>query len=94
VLPKLDFAKGIPADCRTLVAVPVRIAPCLPKSWGGYEAELAGREGSLVIRVRDPDRLGSGAVELVVDGVREETGEAPRAAGGTPLVEATLRAAP
>ena len=44
------------------------VAPCLPPGWDGYEAWLRGAAGSLHVRVRDPDGLGAGRVELRVNG--------------------------
>ena len=44
------------------------ISPCLPKGWDSYEAEVTGPTGKLIIRVTDPDRVGTGSVELAVDG--------------------------
>jgi len=46
----------------------VRIAPRLPRNWGGAEVRVKGPDGILIITIEDPDRIGSGRVELVVDG--------------------------
>jgi cyclic beta-1,2-glucan synthetase len=46
----------------------VRISPCLPRDWGSLEARIAGPNGVLVIRIEDPDQLGTGRVKLTVDG--------------------------
>jgi cyclic beta-1,2-glucan synthetase len=46
----------------------VRISPRLPKNWGGVEVQIKGPDGMLLIAIEDPDRLGSGHVELAVDG--------------------------
>ena len=46
----------------------VRIAPCLPTSWGGATARINGPDGVLIITIEDPERLGTGHVELRVDG--------------------------
>ena len=48
------------------------IDPCLPKDWGSFEAEVRGPAGTLLIRVDDPDRLGSGDAEVTVDGLPPE----------------------
>jgi cyclic beta-1,2-glucan synthetase len=45
----------------------VRISPCLPIDWGGAEVRVSGPNGVLVIRIEDPDHLGTGIVELTVD---------------------------
>jgi len=44
------------------------IAPCLPAGWRGYEARLRGGKGDIIVRLTDPDRLGSGRVEIKVNG--------------------------
>lgn len=46
----------------------MRISPCLPKAWRGFEARIAHPGGALLIRVEDPDGLGSGGVTITVDG--------------------------
>lgn len=46
------------------------IDPCLPKDWGLFEAEIRGANGTLVIRVEDPEKIGRGHVEMMVDGIR------------------------
>jgi cyclic beta-1,2-glucan synthetase len=53
-----------------LVRGELRISPCLPKTWKGFEARIARPAGSLVIRVEDPDGLGAGDVTITVDGER------------------------
>ena len=44
------------------------IDPCLPSHWESFEAELRRDNGSLLIRVENPERLQKGAVEMTVDG--------------------------
>ncbi|TIO77185.1 glucoamylase family protein [Mesorhizobium sp.] len=46
------------------------IDPCLPKDWGLFEAEIRGANGSLMVRVEDPEGIGKGHVEMTVDGIR------------------------
>ncbi|WP_157672210.1 GH36-type glycosyl hydrolase domain-containing protein [Chelatococcus sp. GW1] len=46
----------------------VRIAPRLPRSWGGAEVRVKGPDGTLVVTIEDPDRIGGGRVELAVEG--------------------------
>jgi cyclic beta-1,2-glucan synthetase len=53
-----------------LVGGELRISPCLPKAWIGFEARIARPAGSLFIRVEDPDGLGAGDVTITVDGER------------------------
>jgi cyclic beta-1,2-glucan synthetase len=51
-----------------LVEGNLRISPCLPKEWKGFEARIARPAGDLVISVEDPDGLGSGRVTITVNG--------------------------
>ena len=44
------------------------VDPCIPQSWGGYSAELQSPTGAISVRVEDPEGLGCGSVELMVDG--------------------------
>ena len=46
----------------------VRIAPRIPKKWGSAEVRINGPDGILIITIEDPERIGSGRVELAVDG--------------------------
>jgi cyclic beta-1,2-glucan synthetase len=72
----------------------VRICPCLPRDWGGAEARIAGLDGTLLIRIEDPDRLGSGRVELTVDGHPAEGDRVTFPSGGAERrINARLRPA-
>lgn len=53
----LSFSKGA-----------VGINPALPKEWGWAEVEVRGPKGKLDIRIEDPDHIGSGDLEVTVDG--------------------------
>jgi cyclic beta-1,2-glucan synthetase len=57
-----------------LVGGDLRISPCLPTQWEGFEARITRPTGALVIRVEDPDRLGSGDVTITIDGERQLSG--------------------
>jgi cyclic beta-1,2-glucan synthetase len=46
----------------------LEIDPRIPRTWGGFEAELAGPAGRLAVRVEDPDAVGTGVVTIDVDG--------------------------
>ncbi|WP_417544264.1 GH36-type glycosyl hydrolase domain-containing protein [Marinobacter sp.] len=46
----------------------VRITPKIPTSWGGARVQINGPDGVLVVTIEDPERLGTGRVELTVDG--------------------------
>ena len=52
----------------TLDGGAVRISPSLPRDWGRADIRIAGADGTLHIRIEDPDHLGCGRVELEVDG--------------------------
>jgi cyclic beta-1,2-glucan synthetase len=45
------------------------IDPCLPKAWRVLKATIHGPAGTLEIRIEDPDGVGRGVVEAVVDGI-------------------------
>ncbi len=47
----------------------VELKPCLPKSWGAAKVWLKRPEGKLLIEIKDPDHLGTGEIELTIDGV-------------------------
>jgi cyclic beta-1,2-glucan synthetase len=53
-----------------LVGGDLRLSPCLPKAWKGFEARITRATGALVIRVDDPDGLGAGTPIITVDGKR------------------------
>ncbi len=67
------------------------ISPCLPKAWKGFEARITRPTGALLIRVEDPDGLGSGSVTITVDGERRvgETVQFPTD-GTTHMVHARI----
>ncbi len=46
----------------------VRIAPRIPTSWGEAMVRINGPEGGLIVTIEDPERVGTGHVELAVDG--------------------------
>lgn len=50
------------------VAGGVRIDPCIPTSWRRAEVRVRGPAGSLEIAIEDPDGVGRGVVDCVVDG--------------------------
>ncbi len=60
----------------------LQIAPRLPRSWPGFEATLRTPEGVLEIEVQNPDRVGSGRVEIHVEGVPVAGDRVPLPAGG------------
>jgi cyclic beta-1,2-glucan synthetase len=46
----------------------IKIAPRLPTNWGGAEVRVNGPGGTLIITIDDPERIGTGRVELTVNG--------------------------
>ena len=45
----------------------LRIGPCLPPEWNGYEAKVRRDGGVLNIRVENPNSIVGGKLELTVD---------------------------
>ena len=66
-----------------LVGGDLRISPCLPTQWEGFEARITRPTGALVIRVEDPDRLGSGDVTITINGERRIRGTVTFPTDGT-----------
>ena len=48
----------------------VRVAPCIPHEWSGYTVRYRRGGATYVIRVENPLRISSGAVDIDVDGTR------------------------
>ncbi len=48
----------------------VRVDPCIPPSWPGFEATVRVGAARLVIRVENPDHVARGVVTVTVDGVK------------------------
>jgi cyclic beta-1,2-glucan synthetase len=46
----------------------LRIDPCLPRDWPRVEARVRGPEGTLAITIENPEGVGLGVAELLVDG--------------------------
>ncbi len=72
----------------------IRISPRLPRHWGRAEIRVTGPDGILIITIEDPKKLGTGSVQLAVDGQPQSgncVGFPPR--GGTRRVTAVLLSA-
>lgn len=52
----------------------LRIAPCIPSAWAGFEATYRYGKSELDIKVENPDRVANGIVELSVDDAPEPSG--------------------
>lgn len=63
----------------------LHIAPCIPPSWGGYEVVFRRAQGSVSVRVEDPDGLGRGEIDLTIDGQRCNGAEADLPVDGAPV---------
>jgi cyclic beta-1,2-glucan synthetase len=46
----------------------IRIEPCIPTSWGHAEVRIRGPAGTLAVSIEDPDGVGTGAIEIAVNG--------------------------
>ncbi len=55
----------------------VRINPCIPRSWPGYEVSCRTAGAEYRITVENPDSLGRGVKHLEVDGVERSGNEIP-----------------
>jgi cyclic beta-1,2-glucan synthetase len=58
------------------------VDPCLPPGWDGFEARIRGPTGVLAVRVEDPDRVGSGVVDVRVDDECQKGARLPGRLGG------------
>jgi cyclic beta-1,2-glucan synthetase len=50
------------------VAGGVTLVPCIPPDWGRAEVRVRGPAGTLCISIEDPDGVGTGSTEILVDG--------------------------
>jgi len=50
----------------------VQVAPCIPHEWPGYTVRYRRGSATYVIRVDNPSRISTGAVDINVDGTRVE----------------------
>ncbi|HET8832572.1 MAG TPA: glucoamylase family protein [Casimicrobiaceae bacterium] len=50
----------------------VQVAPCIPHEWPGYTVRYRRGSATYVIRVDNPSRISTGAVDIDVDGTRVE----------------------
>jgi cyclic beta-1,2-glucan synthetase len=71
----------------------LRIDPCIPKAWGGFDAMVKYRSARYHVHVANPDGVSRGVVHLSVDGV--DIAERPARApllddGGDHHIEARL----
>ena len=72
----------------------LKISPRLPKDWGRAEARVKGPGGTLIVTIDDPENLGSGRVDLTVDGLPLDGDHVAFPTGGaTRHVTARLRQA-
>jgi cyclic beta-1,2-glucan synthetase len=46
----------------------VRIDPCIPTSWGHAQVRIRGPAGTLVVSIEDPEGVGTGALDVEIDG--------------------------
>ncbi|HET9428897.1 MAG TPA: glucoamylase family protein [Allosphingosinicella sp.] len=69
----------------------LHLNPSIPPGWGGYRARLRRPDGSIEVEVTDCSDVGSGPVEITVDGRRwDGNGIAFPSDGSVRRVEATL----
>jgi cellobiose phosphorylase len=69
----------------------LRISPCIPKSWDGFEVQRQFRGASYDIVIKNPKHVARGVVKLVVNGVELKGDVVPPAKPGAKVkVEVTL----
>lgn len=69
----------------------LRIEPCIPKAWDGFEVTRVFRGAHYHVKVKNPKHVSRGVVELKVDGKRVEGNVVPAAEIGQRVeVEVTL----
>jgi len=72
----------------------LRVAPCIPRHWEGFDARWRHGESEYRIRVENPDGVSSGVRVVILDGSPLEGDSIPLAAdGGVHEVEVVLGAA-
>ena len=47
----------------------LRVDPCIPKAWDGFEATIAYKSSRYAVRVDNPERVSQGVIFAAVDGV-------------------------
>ena len=62
-----------------LVAGELEVNPCLPSTWGGFQATVKTARATLHITVEDPDGLRSGTFDMHRNGHPVESGRIPLA---------------
>jgi cellobiose phosphorylase len=64
------------------VGAALRIDPCIPKDWSGYELTYRDGETSYQIRVENPDGVNRGVKQVTLDGEPLSGGDVPLAGDG------------
>jgi len=91
----LEDVLGVRREGRML-----RVAPCIPSAWDGFEVELQWEDRQIRIEVRNPDRVSHGVRRCTLNGVEVDAGaipiwdiadaRPPAAVGDTVVIEVTL----
>ncbi len=68
----------------------LRVNPCIPRGWDGFEVEIQVGELRVELRVRNPEGVSRGVASCRVDGVETDPSAIPLAGAGILRVEVTL----
>jgi cellobiose phosphorylase len=69
----------------------LRIDPCIPKGWDGFEVKRVFRGATYYITVRNPKHVSCGVKEVTVDGKKVESSVIPVFSdGGEHFVEVLM----
>jgi len=68
----------------------LRIDPCIPKKWNGFELKKSFRGANYFIVVRNPKKLSKGVKSLIVDGKKIAGNIAPIFTSGDHHIEVVL----
>ncbi|TVP76235.1 MAG: hypothetical protein EA352_06265 [Gemmatimonadales bacterium] len=68
----------------------LRVDPCIPAAWDGFEVRVRMADRQVELRVRNPDGVNRGVVSCRVDGVETDPSAIPLAGSGALAVEVTL----
>jgi cyclic beta-1,2-glucan synthetase len=69
----------------------LRIEPCIPPTWEGFEAWVRHGTQTLHIVIENPDRVASGVVLMTLDGTKLDSNQIRVDAGGTGTREVLVR---
>lgn len=81
----MQYILGVRAEYNGL-----RIDPCIPKKWPGFEVKKSFRGANYYIVVRNPKKVSSGIKQMIVDGEKIQGNLVPLFTSGDHHIEVTL----